>query len=42
MNTHFLQGDGSLLTWCYINRVHFVIGNVLLKTVQASLKVDAM
>ena len=37
MNTQFLQGTEVLLTWCYINRVHFVV-----ETVQVSLKIDLM
>ena len=42
MDTQFFQGAEALLTWCYINRVHFVVENVPPRTVQVSLKIDSM
>ena len=42
MNKKFLQGAETLLTRYYIIRVHFVVENVPLRTVEACLKIDSM
>ena len=40
MNTQFFQETEALLTWRYINHVHFDVENVNLRTIQASLEID--
>ena len=37
MDTQFFQGAEALLTWCYINRVHFVVEMCLQEPVQSFL-----